>query len=659
MVNRRSSAALGGRRLAVALGWMALLASGCDDGGGSAEVAREGEVDVGVDAGPEPDAAAPAFQCTGSVQQAYDPVGDPATITSFPDDFWTAPDSTRETGLRVAIPAETPWVAGLDPRFRAVYAEMNALDGFGTSAPVILSFDGPIGALNGMAAGLDLYDLGSDVPVAVPYEPVVLDEGHTLALWPAFPLRPGTRHAVVAHDAFKAGDGACVRQSPVITALLAGDAPDPALAPLVPRVAEVLALTGISADQVQALSVFTTQTIHTGEDASVRVAADVDARQYTFVEPPSCTIEGAQRHCEGKFVAHDYRNAEGRVTSDQPDHTYVMPFSAWLPANGEGPWVTYVLAHGLGGDRSLGQYVAQLTGEGPVAVVAIDAVAHGEHPGGAPTNQLDLLAQFFAFNLGTRLLDVPRLRDNFRQSTFDKLQLLRLIRQNPDLDGDGNADVDVDRLGYFGISLGGIMGAEYLALNDATRNAVLGVPGARLSRIIRDSPSFELILNIYLPNNFSDGFKERMYGAVQTVVERGDPVNFAGHILKDRLAPGGDVVPDVLLVMAINDQIVPNSATAALARALQIPLVAPVVRPLDFLPSADVVPARANIGGHTAGMAQYKEISQLDRTGRVRRETATHENVMLGRETIVQVKSFFESFATDGVAIIVDPYAEL
>jgi len=292
-----------------------------------------------------------------------------------------------------------------------------------------------------------------------------------------------------------------------------------------------------------------------------------------------------------------------------------------------------------------------------VAVVAIDAVAHGQHPGGAPSNPLELLSTFFAFDLGTRALDVPRLRDNFRQSTFDKLQLLRLVRQNPDLDGDGRADVDVDRLGYFGISLGGIMGAEYLALNAHTRNAVLGVPGARLSRIIRDSPSFEVILNIYLPNVFSDGFKERIYGAVQTVGERGDPVNFAPHILRDRLPPGGAVVPDVLLVMAINDAIVPNTATAALARALQVPLVAPVVRPLDFLPSADVVPTRANIDGRTGGMAQYKEISQLDRAGLVRRETATHENVMLGRETIIQVKAFFQSFADEGLAEIVDPYA--
>jgi hypothetical protein len=617
------------------------------DGGGTVDVGRG-------DGDQEPVPEVPA--CVGAVAQIYDPLGEPAALTSFPDDFWTTGDPSTPTGLRLAIDASTPWVAALEARYAAVVAQLEGLDGFGTSAPIFLAFDGPVRPITAVTPGLELLDLGDDEAVAVPYEPRVLDDGRTLALWPIWPLRAGTPHAVVLRAPYGAADGGCIAQSPTLARLLAGEA-RPGEQPVASGLATLRARTGYAAGEIQAASVFTTQSLHAGADASVAVAVDIAARAFRPSGPLTCRDVGAQRACEGRFTANDYRGTDGVVRSSTPARTYELPFSVWMPRERPGPFATYVVGHGLGGDRRLGELVSQLTGDAPVAVVAIDAVAHGQHPAGAPVNALNLLTEFFALDLATLRLDALRLRDNFRQSTFDKLQLLALILQNPDLDGDGRPDVDPERIGYFGVSLGGIMGPEYLALNAVTRNAVLGVPGARLSQIMRDSPAFEVLVRTYLPARLPAGFKERMFGYVQTLVERGDPVNYARHVLTDRLPPGGTVVPDVLLVMAIDDEIVPNSATVALARSLQVPLVAPVVRPTNYLPSADVVPTRANIGGRTGGMAQYTEITYRDNRGVFRREAATHENVMVGSETIRQVQAFFASWAATGVAEIVDPFA--
>src|SRR5690606_6608673 len=101
------------------------------------------------------------------------------------------------------------------------------------------------------------------------------------------------------------------------------------------------------------------------------------------------------------------------------------------------------------------------------ATVAIDALVHGDHPstGGVHEDGLQGTLRFFALTLGSPpTLEARRLRDHFRQSTYDKLQLTRALTTAGDLDGDGTSDVDSSRLAYFGISLGGIMGTELVAM---------------------------------------------------------------------------------------------------------------------------------------------------------------------------------------------------
>ena len=97
-----------------------------------------------------------------------------------------------------------------------------------------------------------------------------------------------------------------------------------------------------------------------------------------------------------------------------------------------------------------------------MATVAIDAVSHGEHPAGGAKSTIDAVAKFFAVDFATQGFKSLILRDNWRQSTYDKLQLVRLLTdaantKRNDIDGDGKDDLLTDRahFAYFGVSLGG------------------------------------------------------------------------------------------------------------------------------------------------------------------------------------------------------------
>lgn len=637
----------------------ALALGACDDGGEPpAQEQEQEEVPAGEDAGPPPVSTpppAPLEWCESGTAFVWGP-GTTAMPAAFPDDLYTVDDPGTPTGVRVSLsPDNAPWLATVPGNYDAVYLAMNALDGFGTSAAVFLRFDGPVQDVEGVTAGLRLLDLGDDVAVDVPYEPVRLEDGHTLALWPVFPLRPATPHGVLVTTDLRAADGDCIAPDPALRALLEGEPETEAVARLAPRFEKLLAMAEVKRDAVSAALVFTTQTVH---DESARVAADIAGRTYRWATRPTCQTAGAMRRCEGTFKAHDYR--KNGVVGGAAVREYEMPVSLWLPATARGPLPTVVIGHGLGGDRSLGGYLFSAASGEPVAMLGIDAVGHGQHPAGAPSNQVLLLSQFFAVDIGRKSVDAPRMRDNFRQSTYDKLQLVQLIRQNPDFDGDGQKDFDVERIGYVGVSLGGIMGTELLALTDAVKAAVLGMPGGRLSQIMRDSESFGPLIAALLPPGATDGDKERLFAAVQTVLERGDPVNYAPRVLEDRLPVAPGQGPHVLIVEAIDDEIVPNSTTETLARAYQLPLLRPFEREISYLPVADA-PVKGNFAGGavTAGLFQYDEVRQSGPRGTTRTIDATHESVMAGRETLYQFLEFHRSWVRDGTPTIMDPYEAL
>ena len=371
-----------------------------------------------------------------------------------------------------------------------------------------------------------------------------------------------------------------------------------------------------------------------------------------------CTTAALWTRCDAFFTSQDYRDADGvfrRAGGEAatPVGSYEVPVTFWLPLGATPPYPTMFFGHGLGGDRNQAQRLAAFAAPAGIATVSAPALAHGEHPTHSDpmAAALSVVVEFFAIgSISERALHATRLRENFRQTTWDRLQLTRLLESAPDIDGDGTGDVDPAQLTYLGVSLGGLMGPELLAATDSFGAGVLVVPGGRVSTIMSDSSLFGALVDLLRPRTATEGDVRRFFPMLQTVLDAGDPASYGAHGLRDRL-PGAPNVPSVLLGVVLDDEVVPNLANYSLGRAYGVPIVEPMLR---SEPGFEVVtgPITGNFdeGRATGGLLQFDEIREGGAAVR-----ATHDNV---GDSEVGAEAWFDFIQThlDGLARVRDPY---
>jgi hypothetical protein len=312
----------------------------------------------------------------------YDPVAG-AAIESFPDDWYTRDDAASPTGVVLALDeTNATWVAGIADLLRPAIEDLNGLSGFGSNGGVLLRFSGPVvGVPEEVDASLTsdavmLLDLSVTPPARVPYRALLLEGGADVILEPLRPMRLRARHAAVVTTALKAADGGCVAPSATLRQLLTGAATEPRLARLHARYADLLARTALAPEDISAATVFT---VHDDLGPILAAADDVVARDFAWDAPATCSAETDRRRCEGSFEAWDYRG--DRVVADGTrQRARTLPVTVWLPTAGAPPYPTVIFGHGINSSRGEGSSAAwRLTPLG-FAVVAVDAVEHGDHP---------------------------------------------------------------------------------------------------------------------------------------------------------------------------------------------------------------------------------------------------------------------------------------
>lgn len=604
-------------------------------------------IDAGVDGGGD---AGPT--CT---VLEWDP--DNGLLSRWPEPEMLVDDATTDTGVRLEFD-EARYAATAEAlrNYRQVFTEdLGELDGFGVNAEAFFTFGRsfdvaslPNGEETGMPdAGLGLAVLGPGEPALWPVIVDTTDEGGAILMAPMRPLPAKATVAAFVTRALTPSAGGCLEPSEAMASEIASADVD-----------ALIALGAItSREDLVALTVYPTQSI---EEDTIAVAEDIATRTVSFVAPPTCTAGPEWTRCDALFVAQDYRDADGVYRRDAgepatPVTSYEVPVSFWLPNGGTAPYPTLLYGHGLTGDHNQAERLADFAAPRGFATVAAPALMHGTHPTNPDPSQtsLDILLQFFAIGVGTdRALHATKLREHFRQTTWDRLQLTRLLEASPDLDGDGTADVDGSRLVYLGVSLGGLMGPELLAASDAYGAGVLVVPGGRVSTIISDSPMFSALVDLLRPRNTTEGDVRRFFPILQSILDAGDPASYGPHGLTDRFAIAPRV-PSILLGVVLDDAIVPNIANYALGRAYGVPIVEPLLRPeLGF----DVVtgPITGNFAGGmaTGGLLQFDLIEE---DGMV--VAADHGNIGDSEVGAEAWLDFLETHFDSPPARIRDPYA--
>lgn len=532
-------------------------------------------------------------------------------LAVFPSDRYTVTDGRSRTGLRVRLPDEA---AGDEvfAKFPDLRAEIESLDGFGTSAPLWIRFDGPIDpatlpSLEGSTAADASVQLvriadGKREPFETRYD----GPSHTLFVLPYGALEPKTRYALVATRALRDRLGAPV-------------AADEALRDVDAGVSDAVLSTGFTTQSV-------TETLASLAMREVAHGAD------EF--PATLTACASSPHVgwvgKGWLRSPDYRTDEYRFpaalddadAAPAPREDARIPYIIVIP-KGAVTAPTVLVQHGLSGDKEgvllcgMGeQYAAH-----GFATVAIDGAWHGERgPGGKKPSPLSYLRVLFGVWTDGEVMSAKLRygRDAFRQTALDHVQLAALVKSMaPALDevgADGKPDLSGDVF-YNGESMGGIIGSLTTAIAPNIPASVLNVPGGRLSNLVLLSEIhlYELVAEpiVSAVAELDAAGVRKFLALFQLVAERGDPINYAP--LWHQTPAEGRPKKSVVIQETTDDVLVPNRTTEDLARAGGLKRLTPALAETPYLESQEI-PATGltgNLGAKlTGGMVQLKTVTR-------------------------------------------------
>lgn len=583
--------------------------------------------------------------CEGATELRYDPLNSEELLL-YPDNVLTVADDESRTGLRLSITEDTPWIGEMPSLLREVTNDLNELNGFAANGAVLLRASAPWGDLpSGETASVEndhllFVDLSTQPPTRIPFDAVLSDEGHDLFLEPLVTLNRGARHAVVVTTGQPDLDGDCLTPSDVTRHTLSNDS-----ATMHEEWTEALALLSLTPSEVSGMTTFT---VH--DDIGAVVAAARSVRSETFEwTRGECTTTGDQIRCEHSFNPWDYR--EGRyIETPSIVERWQVDVTIWLPADLTGPIPFVVYGHGINDRRQSGGSVARRLNPAGIGVIAADALAHGSHPTAAEDTDLAALA-FLGIDLSSALVDPLQLRGNFEQTVLDRLQLVELIRQDPDVTGDGVADLDIEHVGYWGISLGGMLGAPFVALSADTTAGILSVSGGRLLTFATDTVQVAAFRPLIGNLVGSEELFLRLLPVAQTVVDAADPATYGAAILSGELHDGPG--PSILFPVATEDETVPPATGRVLARAIGAPQLGHAFFDVETLDSV-TGPLVSNVSeGQTAAYYQVDRVSSGDGS-----TPATHGNAPLSVELSAQALEFLTTALFGEPPVIIDPLAE-
>ena len=516
-----------------------------------------------------------------------------------------------------------------DPVADALIAQANTLSGFSTSGQIRIPFTGKVNAdtvSNNTILVLDLVDLaaagqGAQVnPVReMAYEVRADESGENSIVFgvPVRPLLPGRTHIVIITQGVIGTDSGLPVESESLTILLKGttsfldgngnstrssldNATATALEPLRIAYQQIWGaaelVTGQDRLSIPFAYAFGTQRLH-GTLTELRARAQVETPTPTFVNQAvgAAGVNAVFNLFGLGAVPHDQIGAlylgtvnapsyisdplngpfQGTGASLQEVGREDINYLAALPA-GPGPFPVMIFQHGITSVKEAMFLLANTYCSQGIAVIGIDLVLHGERAPDLIDNTTGAPGPDGVRDpSGTNFINLANLlvsRDNVRQSVSDLFILTRMITSGQgDLNQDGALELSPNGVSFLGMSLGGIVGGSFVALEPNVATATLNVAGGRLLTLLTQSATFGPQINAGLAQfGLAPGTPlydlYLMFG--QAITDDADPINYAPHILSGSLA--GDVGTTILMQEMIGDQVVPNSATEDLARAMGI-----------------------------------------------------------------------------------------
>lgn len=513
----------------------------------------------------------------------------------FPSDEFTVADPTTSTGRRVVAPEDIfpeALLGRLGPGAAPQDAYADA-DGFPALSPVIFEFESAVAPGSVPADGGDViavFDVvtGERVPLraSVPADAVRHGGRDTIVMaWPRARLDYGRTYVARVSDGLRAAAGGPAPRAPGMARTS-----DPRVASLR---ADLTRLEGDRWDRTLSATRFTVRSRDNATaqlDGMAAVARSQDHPVRITKVDPAVLVQGASAVVTGEVLLSDFRDEHGVADVDHGATGRWERFLLVLPERAAGtdgaPVVIY--GHGITTSKESMLFTASINARLGLATIGIDVPNHGDRQteGGYVLD----IATSRTFG---RLASMPL------QGVIDHVSLFEAVTEHlgslqitapATLQRPARPAValDTDTVLYEGTSMGGVLGAAFVALTPEVDGAFLQVPGAGIADIIMNSLIWPLFMGV-VPAGASTGDAYALMGGASMLLDRGEGANVLERIRLNRTP--------TFLAYGVGDGVVGNATTDRMISLLDVPVLDPVITDVE-LPNrrtgSNQVPADGN-----------------------------------------------------------------
>ena len=528
-------------------------------------------------------ASSPTVQFYGELDSPCHPLSLITCALPYPSDIYAHADANSETGLRLTYPAGIipEYLLEDIPSSLTPQSVFNDSNGFSAATSVLFEIREapdqstlPIDGGNTVIA-FNL-ETGERVPLRVRYNNYaqstrVAAPSHVIEIHPRSRWTFSDRYVVVLTNALEPSSGSPLE--PSVGVLKAISADNSKLSNYYEPIVAFLEEQGLARSDLIDLTFFT-----------VRSEAEVTS-----------PITSLSRYVYEDVYVHDFRNNNGGMDYDLTHvQGHWIGFHLVLPRKAKDQQVPIAIyGHGLSLLKESDASIARTNADLGIATVSIDHPNHGSrifYDGGYVLARLEPAY-------------VPMLSGMIIQSSVDFMSLLKAITTSigaidvlpkrswnlfvstPRYNGDGIPEIDTNNIFYQGTSLGGVLGSTFIALAPNLTGAFLQVTGVGVTNILSNSLLWEGVFSHMMPSRASGAEAMLLKSAMQHDVDYGDAINFVHYF---RHPPNTSTAKPVAIVAGLDDGVVPNFSTAAMAEIAQIPQVGEILFPIYGVNQTDV-----------------------------------------------------------------------
>ena len=510
----------------------------------------------------------------------------------YPSDIYAYAEENSETGFRLSFPlgiVREELLKDVPPSLTP-QTVFNGSNGFSAATSVLFELDqepdlNTIPESGGETVIAYNIDTGERVPLRVQINEYarskqVAAPSQIMEIYPRSRWDFGNRYVVALTDSLKTVQGELYQPSSGFIQSAAADGSR--LSDYYESTFEFLESLGYSRDSLSAMTFFTVRSENEVTGPIKELTGYVYEEEHPIrnldIRYPWFGWIGAR--ITGDVYVHDFRNEDGGMDFDPTKaQGHWIRFRLTLPRIAKRQQVPIAIyGHGLTALKETDLLVSLTNASLGIATVSIDHPNHGTRiteDGGYVMSRLH--TEYVPMQVGMMTqssVDFMSLLKAVKtsMSTIDVLpkRMWSLFGASPSSHGDGIAEIDTSRIFYQGTSLGGVLGATFVSLAPDLKGAFLHVTGVGITNILSNSQLWDSAFSNLEPAAANGAEAMILKSAMQHEIDYGDAINFVHYF---REPPVTSSAKPVAIAAGLDDHVVPNLSTIAMAEIAQLPLV--------------------------------------------------------------------------------------